>query len=212
MDSVATSLQRHDPHLRRWMAFVDGENLTLRGQRIASKNGIELIEGPYYLRDVFIWLPRIRATTAITNTQDTRLPVQPHAIRAHYYTSLIGDDDKLTEVKDALWKLGFNPDVFKKTKKDEKAKGVDIALTKDLLWHAYFNNYDVAVLFSGDGDYVPVIEAVKRLGKAIFVVSFQDTGLSQTLRIASDTYYELEPFFVDTWRGFIDSLEPIADG
>ena len=212
MDSVATSLSRHDPHLRKWMLFIDGENLTLRAQQIADKNGIKLIEGPYYMRDVFIWLPKIRATAAITNTQDTRIPVQPHAIRAHYYTSIIGDNDKQTEVRDTLWKLGFNPEVFKKTRKDEKAKGVDIALTKDILWHAYFNNYDVAVLLSGDGDYVPVVEAVKRLGKAIYVCSFQGTGLSQELRLASDTFYELEPFFLDTWRGFIDSIEPTIDG
>jgi len=40
---------------RRWMVFVDGENLTIRAQRIAEKEGITLGEGPAYKQDVFIW-------------------------------------------------------------------------------------------------------------------------------------------------------------
>jgi hypothetical protein len=34
-----------DPHLRRWMMFVDGENLTIRAQRLAQHKGIQLREG-----------------------------------------------------------------------------------------------------------------------------------------------------------------------
>ena len=44
-----------------------------------------------------------------------------------------------------------------------RAKGVDIALTKDLLSHAFLDNYDAVVLVAGDGDYVPVVEELKRL-------------------------------------------------
>ena len=40
----------------------------------------------------------------------------------------------------------FPPEVFKRKREGEKAKGVDIALSKDLLSHAYLDNYDVAVL------------------------------------------------------------------
>jgi len=34
---------------------------------------------------------------------------------------------------------------------------VDIALTKDLLSNAFLDNYDVALLASGDAGYIPVI-------------------------------------------------------
>jgi len=182
------------------MLFVDGENFTMRAQNIAQDNHIILIEGPYYSRDVYIWLPGLRSTTAITNTEHTRLHVQPHAIRSHYYTSVLGDDNKVIETKESLWAIGFSPEVFKKSRREEKAKGVDIALTKDLLLHAYFDNYDVAVLISGDGDYVPVINEVKRFGKAVYVCSFAKAGLSQDLRLASDMFFEIEPFFLDSWR------------
>jgi uncharacterized LabA/DUF88 family protein len=88
--------------------------------------------------------------------------VQDHAIRANYYTSLTGNDLKILSVKQALRALGFHPEVFKKVRREEKAKGVDIALVKDFLSHAFLDNYDVAVLVAGDWDYVPLITEVKR--------------------------------------------------
>src|SRR5258708_6732756 len=110
-----------DPHARRWMLFVDGENLTIRAQKFAADNGIQLKEGPFYRKDVFVWLPGLRATQNILG--EAPLGVQESAIRAHYYTSVFGDDPKITDVREALWKLGFSPEVFKKERKKDKAKG-----------------------------------------------------------------------------------------
>jgi uncharacterized LabA/DUF88 family protein len=95
--------------------------------------------------------------------------------RANYYTSVVGDADKLNKVAKRLWALGFDPHVFKKARQEEKAKGVDIALTKDMLSHAFRNNYEIAVLYAGDGDYVPLVEEVKSLGK-LFISISSETG------------------------------------
>jgi hypothetical protein len=38
------------------MLFVDGENLTIRGQDFASANSLKLSEGPYYKKDAFLWM------------------------------------------------------------------------------------------------------------------------------------------------------------
>lgn len=57
-------------------------------------------------------------------------------------------------------------------------KGDDIHLATDMLSFAYENTYDTAVLVSGDGDFVPVIKKVQKLGKkvenAYFSVSRSD--------------------------------------
>lgn len=57
-------------------------------------------------------------------------------------------------------------------------KGDDIHLATDMLSFAYENVYDVAILVSGDGDFVPVIKKVQKLGKnvenAYFSVSRSD--------------------------------------
>lgn len=187
-----------DPHLRRWMFFVDGENLTLRAQKLATDKAVALVEGPLYVPHVYVWIPEVQPTQNIIPT--ARLGVQAHAIRAYYYTSLVGDEQRLTGVKEALWALGFSPEVFKKTRQDEKAKGVDIALARDLLGHAYRNNFDVALLMAGDGDYVPLVSELKHLGKVIYVAFFAASGLSPELRLAADGFFELEPFFFDQWR------------
>ena len=95
--------------------------------------------------------------------------------------------------------MGFNPQVFKRDANQKKAKGVDIALTKDMLTHAFLGHYEVAVLISGDGDYVPLVEQVKRFGKPVFVLFFEDEGLSPKLKLASDWFRDITPYFLEGW-------------
>src|SRR6266404_5853125 len=106
-----------DPHLRRWMLFVDGENLTARAQELAKCcPELQLAEGQYYVPDVFVWMPEVQGTEVLTNLGRTRLRVQEHAIRAYYYTSATGDSDRINTIEEALWALGFQAQVFKRTK------------------------------------------------------------------------------------------------
>lgn len=177
-----------DPHLRRWMLFVDGENLAIRGQRVAEQKGIVLEGGPFYQPDVLLWFPSLTATHAFATGH---LALQPEAIRAIYYTSVFGDSAKVEEARGILWTLGFNPEVFKKSRREQKAKGVDIALTKDMLGNAFRDNYDVAVLVAGDGDYVPLVKEVKSLGKVAYVAFFEREGLNPALKIEADRFTDL---------------------
>lgn len=185
-----------DPHLRRWMLFVDGENFTICAQKVALKADVKLIEGDIYMPDVFVWLPGLRGTTNVMG--HAYLPLQPNAIRSFYYTTVPGDEVKVNDVKQKLRNLLFSPQVFKKRK--DKSKGVDIALAKDLLVHAFLNHYDVAALIAGDGDYVPLIEEVKHLGKVVYLSFFKNDGLSPELRLAADYYLDMESMFTRRWR------------
>jgi hypothetical protein len=81
------------------MLFVDGENLTMRAQKLASDNAANLQEGVEYRKNVFVWFPGLKATPALTNTRDSPMKVQDHAIRAYYYTSLTGDESLILSVK-----------------------------------------------------------------------------------------------------------------
>jgi uncharacterized LabA/DUF88 family protein len=136
------------------------------------------------------WLSQRKATSS-----------KRYAIRAHYYTSLVGDEPRLNDVKKAVRLLGFQPHVFEKLSQEKKAKGVDITLTKDLLVNAFQDNYDVAVLMAGDGDYVPVVEELKRMGKTVYVVFFTEdcAGLNDNLRWASDKFFTLSETFKKAW-------------
>jgi uncharacterized LabA/DUF88 family protein len=193
-ESVFTPLSGH--HLRSWMLFVDGENLTMRAQALTKDGKFVLDQGNLYLPDTYVWMPRYGPDFV---SRLSLADLQERVLRAYYYTSVVGDDEKLNEVRQALWQLGFHPEVFKKAKSSHKAKGVDIALTKDLLSHAFRNNFEVAVLIAGDGDYVPLVEEVKRLGKLVYIVFFAEGGTNSSLRLAADMFYDIGTIFKAAW-------------
>lgn len=181
-----------------WMAFIDGENLTIRGQAVAKKRNAKLVTGENFERDVFIWFPEKRGWSheVLQSTEQTSLVYR--ALRSHYYTSLSGDDLRLAKIREQLRGLGFEPSVFKRPK-DRAVKGLDIALASDMLSHGFRNNYDVAVLFGGDGDYIPLVEEVKRLGKLVYVAFFDDENLSAELKMAADRFFDLSELLSAAW-------------
>ena len=61
--------------------------------------------------------------------------------------------------------------------------------------------HDVAVLFGGDGDYIPLVEEVKRLGKLVYVAFFDDDTVSDDLKMAADRFFDLSELLVQTWTG-----------
>lgn len=69
-------------------------------------------------------------------------------------------------------------------------KGVDIRIATDMLTGALRNCYDTAILVSGDGDFAPVLEEIKRAGKQLENATFKSVR-SDALVNASDLYIEL---------------------
>jgi uncharacterized LabA/DUF88 family protein len=56
------------------------------------------------------------------------------------------------------------------------------------------DNYDVAILVAGDGDYVPLVRAVKGEGARVHVWAFS-SGLSPKLKMEADHFVALDQFF-----------------
>lgn len=198
--AIPTVLSIAESNSRRWMLFVDGENFTLRGQEFAKARGFRLHIGRYFEPDIYVWLPDIGARSSMV--PHAPLPVQSAAIRAHYYTSAVGDEDKLQSLRQRLWEIGFHGEVFKKDRQRQKSKGVDITLARDFLSNAYMNNYDAAVLIAGDADYLSIVNEVKRLGKLVYVIFFhgEGSGLSRQLHVSSDQFFNISESFENAWR------------
>ena len=79
-------------------------------------------------------------------------------------------------------------------------KGVDIKLATDMIIHASRDNYDVAILVSGDTDFVDMVQAVKDLGKNVEVALF-GRGTSRALREVADRVVSVDnTFLADCWR------------
>ncbi|MFW9969788.1 MAG: NYN domain-containing protein [Candidatus Odinarchaeota archaeon] len=64
---------------------------------------------------------------------------------------------------------------------DTMEKKVDIKIAVDMVSLAYENKYDIAVLVSGDGDFVPVIKKIKDLDKSVELWAFK-YSLANTLK------------------------------
>jgi len=64
-------------------------------------------------------------------------------------------------------------------------KGDDINLALDMLNDAWENKYDEAILFSGDGDFAPLLKYVKNKNKKVEVISFDELASRNLLNEAN---------------------------
>ena len=70
-------------------------------------------------------------------------------------------------------------------------KEVDVSLACEMLEHALLNHFDVAIVISGDRDFVPAIQKVQSAGKRVEVAAFNDVYNEECKR-AADVYYLLD--------------------
>jgi len=124
-----------------------------------------------------------------------------HLVRAFYYTALI-EDQEYSPIRPLVDWLDYNgyTMVTKPTKEftdsagRRKIKGnMDIELAIDVMEMAA--HLDHAVIFSGDGDFRRLVEAVQRKGLRVTVVSTvrsQPPMIADELRRQADNFIELE--------------------
>jgi hypothetical protein len=67
---------------------------------------------------------------------------------------------------------------------------VNIALTKEFLVNAFYHNFDIGVLVSGDDNYVDLVNEVKRWGLRIHGSFFKDAA-RESFRDAFDSFYPM---------------------
>ncbi|MBL4784876.1 MAG: NYN domain-containing protein [Cohaesibacteraceae bacterium] len=123
-----------------------------------------------------------------------------YLLRAYYYTAL-AEDQEYSSIRPLIDWLDYNgyKIVTKPTKEfvdslgRRKVKGnMDIELTVDAMELA--DNVDHVVLFSGDGDFRRLVEALQRKGRKVSVVSTLKTKppmVADELRRQADHFIEL---------------------
>jgi len=76
-------------------------------------------------------------------------------------------------------------------------KGVDTKLAVDMVTLAYKNMYDVAILVSGDGDFVPVVKGVQDFGKEVVNAYFKEKEIKgYHLRKVCDSFIRLDKIYL----------------
>jgi hypothetical protein len=159
----------------------------------------------------FIWDPILIGICS----EFSKLGVFPNVDRITYFTSCVGDTDKIHSVQVAIREAAIEPyvlqedrglsrqreNLLKESNVIEKAKGVDIGLAVRLLEDAYHNNFDWVYLFTSDVDYLPVIQAIRRLGKRVQVFGFKNgIATNSPLLHVPDEFIDLQPVIEKLWR------------
>lgn len=121
-------------------------------------------------------------------------------IRAYYYTAIVEDQD-VSPIRPLIDWLDYNGYklVTKPAREYTDATGrrrfkgnMDVEISVDMMEAAAF--IDHAILFSGDGDFVSLIEALQRKGVRTTVVSTmksQPPMIADDLRRAADAFVDL---------------------
>lgn len=134
----------------------------------------------------------------------TLFATKSQLIRAYYYTAIL-DESEFSPLKPLVDWLDYNGySVVTKAAKQftdsvtgkVRTKGnMDIELAVDMMGMALNASIDHLILFSGDGDFRYVIEAIQRLGKRVTVVSTLKTSppmVADELRRQADNFIEFD--------------------
>lgn len=147
--------------------------------------------GALHSRDEYVW----RAAAPVPGIMEL--------VRAYYYVSVVGDEPKVQATIDALKAMPFSSDgvspiqcmlyprVHKKAAKSNKTSTVDIQLAVDMLTQAHQSETDALYLFSGDADFIPLVDAVAARGKRVILAAFT-SGLSAGLKARADSFVTLD--------------------
>ena len=140
-------------------------------------------------------------------------------VRAYYYTAVI-EGEEFSPIKPLVDWLGYNgfSVVTKPVRRFTDAQGhsrtkgnMDIEIAVDMLELA--PHLDHMVLFSGDGDFRRVVQAVQARGVRVTVVSTmksQPPMIADELRRQSDDFVELQDLLPDIGRARTPGAAPNA--
>ncbi|NCD00958.1 NYN domain-containing protein [bacterium] len=130
---------------------------------------------------------------------------KPSAIKVFYYAAYPAEGTRSYSISNKhkffiFLKKGLGFEVRKKELKrikvvDEdlgesiKEKGdMDVEITVDAMYH--INKYDTAIFFSGDSDFLPLVNHLKNNGKKIYILSSRN-NISEELRTAGHGYCDV---------------------
>jgi len=133
-------------------------------------------------------------------------PIVGELIRTYYYDANYDLDDPLFDESTHKEKYQRNKALFEELERKEnvdvklgrlvlsskgpqRQKGVDMLFAIDLIIKALFNQFEIAILFCGDRDFIPLVQAVKNFtGKRVYGIFFEKNCSNELRREFDRTY------------------------
>lgn len=168
--------------------FIDGGYL----RRLAWDRNRPLYE-PRKMAELLVKRQVIQSWTAIEGSLfNVRLA------RVIYYDAKPADgdegrDQELADYWDAIELLPDTELGFGSVRgRPPRQKAVDTLIAVDLLVGAFTNLFSVALLVTGDSDFVPVVDEARRRGVMVAVAA-EEKSLAEDLRRAADRFVLINP-------------------
>ncbi len=183
-----------------------GYPFKIDGKRIAFKPNLQLFWDCGLLDSMSNPLSKVGASIA----------------RAIYVCSCTGDDDASHEIAVELRSYWFEPVVVRELKNLktqrlneltkhrilEKPKGCDIAIATRMVADAAADLYDCCLLFTSDADFLPAVEAVRRMGKVVIVLGFRESLPKRSPYLhVPDIFFDLGDHYRRLWDSFARTLD-----
>jgi uncharacterized LabA/DUF88 family protein len=174
----------------------------------AHRNAMDVLRTPngiLYYKDEIYW-DSIGLFIALSAASMDHSAALPDIDRAYYYASASGR--RIDQHARDLHTIGFTPNVSVKVRPDSFAKEmavqgitvisrpkpVDIMIASQALDDCAANNFDRCIFVGGDEDYVPLLDAIRRRGKQVWLVAFERwLAKNQKLRFACDRFIAYDP-------------------
>jgi uncharacterized LabA/DUF88 family protein len=158
------SLERGMTFQGKAIAFIDEANITIQAERLGLR--IDYKKLLQYLRK------------------------NNNLLRAYLYTGVDLESTGLNNFVVMLRRSGYR---VVHSRGDERPDGsvkanLDVHLAVDMV--SMVEQYDTAILFSGDGDYVPAVEEISRQGVSVDVISMEEHAANNLIDIA-DRFIDL---------------------
>lgn len=106
--------------------------------------------------------------------------------------NIVDSEDKTKRFHDKLRYNGFR--VIARDSYDTEAKiqkEVDVSMAVQMVVHALKDNYDVAIVVSGDRDFIPAIQEIQSAGKRVEVAAFSTSCAKEMIR-QTDSFVSLD--------------------
>ena len=159
----------------RVAVFIDGSNLH---HRLAD------CRWPTYV-DVAAFAHRLAGSRAVTGIFYYNVP-PPRANRPGQIAAQRRYYARIQAMDQVLFRLGYLQERRVGDRSMFEEKGVDVQLAVDMLSGAHRDEYDTAVLVSSDGDFGPLVVAVRVLAKRVEYLYFPVGVRSRALQQACD--------------------------
>lgn len=121
----------------------------------------------------------------------TLLKGNSKSFQAYFYTGINSSNQREKLFLSNICSLGYkiiSKEIIRQP--DGVKANLDVELALDMHHKALNDEYDTAVLVSGDGDFIDVVKRLKGLGKRVEVVSFRARTNKELIKVA-DSYLDL---------------------